>query len=118
MSYFSYQNGALHAENTSLTSIAEQFGTPTYVYSKAALTDHFLAYANACTAGGREAAESLVCYSVKSNSNLAVLQLLSQLGSGRQTSATARTTLVFPRCVLFEFFLNISQSFSSSAARA
>ncbi|MGZ9710959.1 diaminopimelate decarboxylase [Glaciimonas sp. GNP009] len=82
MSYFSYQNGALHAENTSLTSIAEQFGTPTYVYSKAALTDHFLAYANACTAGGREAAESLVCYSVKSNSNLAVLQVLSQLGSG------------------------------------
>lgn len=82
MSYFSYQNGVLHAENTPLSNIAQQFGTPTYVYSKAALVDHFSAYANACTAGGRDQADTLVCYSVKSNSNLAVLQVLNQLGSG------------------------------------
>src|SRR5437773_4840110 len=82
MSYFSYQNGVLHAENTPLSSIAQQFGTPTYVYSKAALVDHFSAYASACTAGGRHQADTLVCYSVKSNSNLAVLQVLNQLGSG------------------------------------
>jgi diaminopimelate decarboxylase len=82
MSYFSYQNGVLHAENTPLSTIAQQFGTPTYVYSKAALVDHFSAYANACTAGGRAQADTLVCYSVKSNSNLAVLQVLKQLGSG------------------------------------
>ncbi|MGS0741895.1 diaminopimelate decarboxylase [Glaciimonas sp. GG7] len=82
MSYFSYQNGTLQAEDTPLSTIAQQFGTPTYVYSKAALVDHFSAYANACSAGGRDSADTLVCYSVKSNSNLAVLQVLNQLGSG------------------------------------
>ncbi|MGH8808322.1 MAG: diaminopimelate decarboxylase [Noviherbaspirillum sp.] len=82
MSHFSYQNGVLHAENTALTDIARQFGSPTYVYSKAALVDHFSAYANACKASGRDEKTALVCYSVKSNSNLAVLDLLSRMGSG------------------------------------
>jgi diaminopimelate decarboxylase len=82
MSYFSYQNGVLCAENQPLPDIARQFGTPLYVYSKAALVDNFSAYANACKQNGRTADSALICYSVKSNSNLAVLHLLHQLGSG------------------------------------
>ncbi|NQE50557.1 diaminopimelate decarboxylase [Herbaspirillum rubrisubalbicans] len=85
MSHFSYRNGALHAEQVSLQALAEQFGTPLYVYSKAALVESFSAYANACrTAGRADGAKggALVCYSVKSNSNLAVLNLLGKLGSG------------------------------------
>jgi diaminopimelate decarboxylase len=82
MSHFSYKNGVLHAEDLPLSAIAQQFGSPTYVYSKAALVENFSAYANACRANGRDASTALVCYSVKSNSNLAVLNLLGSLGSG------------------------------------
>src|SRR3569832_1852554 len=77
MSHFSYQDGALFAEKISLTAIAKQFGTPTYVYSKAALLENFMAYANACN--GHDA---LVCYAMKANSNLAILNLLAQHGAG------------------------------------
>ena len=77
MSHFFYQDGALCAEQTSLNSIARQFGTPTYVYSKAALVQSFAAYADACA--GRDA---LVCYAVKANSNLAILNLLGRQGAG------------------------------------
>jgi diaminopimelate decarboxylase len=77
MSHFSYQNGVLSAESVPLPAIAEQFGTPTYVYSKAALLENFHAYANACK--GRDA---LVCYAMKANSNLAVLDLLAREGAG------------------------------------
>ncbi|MES2933538.1 MAG: diaminopimelate decarboxylase [Pseudomonadota bacterium] len=77
MSFFDYQGDVLHAENFSLAAIADQFGTPTYVYSKAALLSNFLAYADACA--GRDA---LVCYAMKANSNLAVLNLLAQHGAG------------------------------------
>lgn len=82
MSHFSYQNGVLCAENIPLSAIAKQFGTPAYVYSKAAVVENYSAYANACQQHHRNGDLSLVCYSVKSNSNLAVLNLLSQLGSG------------------------------------
>ena len=82
MSHFSYQNGVLCAENTPLPLIAKQFGTPAYVYSKAALVENFSAYADACIRHGRDSDAALVCYSVKSNSNLAVLGVLNQLGSG------------------------------------
>ncbi|MGE5648965.1 diaminopimelate decarboxylase [Noviherbaspirillum sp. UKPF54] len=82
MSHFSYRNGELYAENTPLTQIAKQFGSPTYVYSKAALVENFSAYANACKENRRDDSTALVCYSVKSNSNLAVLNLLSRMGSG------------------------------------
>src|SRR3979490_1344274 len=77
MSHFSYQNGVLGAENTALTDIAEQYGTPAYVYSKAALVENFSAYADMCK--GRDA---LVCYAMKANSNLAVLNLLARYGAG------------------------------------
>jgi len=82
MSYFSYRDGVLHAENLPLTALARQFGSPLYVYSKAALTANYAAYADACKKHGRPADATLVCYSVKSNSNLAVLNLLGKLGSG------------------------------------
>jgi diaminopimelate decarboxylase len=77
MSHFSYQNGVLHAESTPLSSIADAYGTPTYVYSKAALLENFGAYADACK--GRDA---LVCYAMKANSNLAILDLLARAGAG------------------------------------
>ena len=77
MSHFFPKNGVLHAEDVALTDIAAQFGTPTYVYSKAALLENFLSYANSCK--GRDA---LVCYAMKANSNLAVLKLLAAHGAG------------------------------------
>ena len=82
MPHFSIKNGALCAEDLALTHIADEYGTPTYVYSKAAISRNYLSYANACHENGRTPQTALVCYSVKSNSNLAVLHLLSQLGSG------------------------------------
>jgi diaminopimelate decarboxylase len=77
MSHFTYQNGVLNAESTPLSQIAAEFGTPAYVYSKAALLENFRAYADACK--GRDA---LVCYAMKANSNLAVLDLLAREGAG------------------------------------
>jgi diaminopimelate decarboxylase len=77
MSHFSYQDGVLHAESAALSAIAAEFGTPTYVYSKAALLRNFSAYADACQ--GRDA---LVCYAMKANSNLAILDLLARQGAG------------------------------------
>jgi diaminopimelate decarboxylase len=82
MSHFSYQNGELCAENVPLTQIAREFGSPTYIYSKAALIENFSSYFDACKKHGRGDDKALVCYSVKSNSNLAVLNVLGQLGSG------------------------------------
>ncbi|WP_426341023.1 diaminopimelate decarboxylase [Pseudoduganella sp. S-14] len=77
MSHFEYQNGVLHAEGVALSAIAEQHGTPAYVYSKSQLTENFDSYANACA--GRDA---LVCYAMKANSNLAILDLLARRGAG------------------------------------
>ncbi|WP_426175803.1 diaminopimelate decarboxylase [Massilia sp. TWR1-2-2] len=77
MSHFPYQDGVMHAEGIPLPAIAEQFGTPTYVYSKVALLENFDSYANACS--GRDA---LVCYATKANSNLAILDILARRGAG------------------------------------
>jgi diaminopimelate decarboxylase len=77
MSHFSYQDGVLHAERVPLSAIAAAHGTPTYVYSKAQLLDNFGAYATPCA--GRDA---LVCYAMKANSNLAILDLLARQGAG------------------------------------
>lgn len=77
MPHFLYQNDVLHAEGVSLSAIADEFGTPTYVYSKATLLENFNAYQDACA--GRDA---LVCYAMKANSNLAVLDLLARQGAG------------------------------------
>jgi diaminopimelate decarboxylase len=77
MSHFFHLDGVLHADSTPLSRIAEQFGTPTYVYSKAALLENFDAFHDACA--GRDA---LVCYAMKANSNLAILNLLARRGAG------------------------------------
>jgi diaminopimelate decarboxylase len=74
---FAYRDGMLHAEQVSLDEIARRFGTPCYVYSRAAIEAAYREFAVALR--GREA---LVCYSVKANSNLAVLALLARLGAG------------------------------------
>ena len=80
MSEFNYHNDQLMAEQCSLSAIAEQLGTPTYVYSRQALEANYMAYRNALDAAG--ANQHLVCYAVKANSNLGVLSLLAKLGSG------------------------------------
>ncbi len=81
MSSFSLKNGVLHAESVALPALAEQFGTPAYVYSRAALEGslrEFLDVLNAHPAGNG----ALVCYAVKANSNLAILNLFARLGAG------------------------------------
>lgn len=77
MQFFNYQNGILHAEQVPLDRIAEQFGTPVYVYSRAAIEQQWQSYDQALQ--GRP---HLVCYAVKANANLAILDLLARLGSG------------------------------------
>ena len=74
---FAYRHGALCVEQVPLDDIARRFGTPCYVYSKAAIRAAYGEYARALQ--GRDA---MVCYSVKANSNLAVLALLAELGAG------------------------------------
>ena len=74
---FSRRDGVLACEGVPLTEIAARFGTPTYVYSRAAIEGAFAAYTAALR--GRP---SLVCYAMKANSNLAILNLLARAGSG------------------------------------
>ena len=74
---FAYRDGALCAEQVPLEDVARRFGTPCYVYSRAAIERHYGEFARALA--GRRA---LVAYSVKANSNLGVLALLARLGAG------------------------------------
>jgi len=74
---FQYRNGVLHAEDVPLPSIADAFGTPTYVYSRAAIEERF--HAIVAPLAGRD---HLVCYAMKANSNLAILATLARLGAG------------------------------------
>ena len=69
--------GELYVEGISLANIAKEFSTPCYVYSKKAIEENYLSYVEALGSQSH-----LVCYAVKSNSNIAVLQLLSSLGAG------------------------------------
>jgi diaminopimelate decarboxylase len=77
MDYFNYRDGELYAEDLPVADIADRFGTPAYVYSRATLERHYRAYDDALA--GRP---HLVCYAVKANSNLAVLNVLARLGAG------------------------------------
>ncbi len=77
MDHFDYRDNRLFAEDVELTAIAEQTGTPCYVYSRATLERHWQAFDRALSGH-----DHLVCYAVKANSNLAVLQVLATLGSG------------------------------------
>ncbi|WP_134681289.1 diaminopimelate decarboxylase [Paracoccus ravus] len=77
MDHFNYVDGVLHAEDVPLTRIAAEVGTPVYVYSTATLTRHFKLFQQAL-----DWTDHLVCFAVKSNSNLAVLKVLGDLGAG------------------------------------
>ena len=77
MNHFQYRNNQLFAEEIPVNSIVEQFSTPTYVYSRATLERHWKAFDHAFK--GRP---HLICYAVKANSNIAVLNVLARLGSG------------------------------------
>jgi diaminopimelate decarboxylase len=77
VNHFDYRNGELHAEAVPLARVAERYGTPCYVYSRAAVTEAYRAF-HAAFAGR----DHLVCYAVKANASLAVLNVLARLGSG------------------------------------
>ena len=77
MDAFNYRDGELFAEGVALTAIAERFGTPTYVYSRAHIEAQYNAYADALNG-----TPHLVCFAVKANSNLGVLNVLARLGAG------------------------------------
>ena len=74
---FSYNNDELYAEDVSISTVSNVVGTPFYLYSATAITENFLNLKKSL--GGLE---NLICYSVKANSNIAILKLLSQLGAG------------------------------------
>lgn len=77
MDAFNYRDGELFAEGVALSAIAERFGTPTYVYSRAHIEAQYRAYADAL-----DGMPHLVCFAVKANSNLGVLNVLARLGAG------------------------------------
>ena len=77
MDHFLYKNGALHAEDVPLSDIATAVGTPFYVYSAATLTRHYLLFTEALSP-----LSHLVCFAIKSLSNIAVLKLLGDMGAG------------------------------------
>ncbi len=77
MDFFQYKNNLLMAENVAVNEIAERFGTPLYIYSRATLERHWHAFDK-----GFGEHPHLICFAVKSNPNIAILQVMAQLGSG------------------------------------
>ena len=77
MDFFDYKNNQLHAEDIAVNELAAQYGTPCYIYSRKTFERHYLAFADAASNH-----KNLVCYAVKANSNIAVLNVLARLGSG------------------------------------
>lgn len=77
MDHFSFRNGRLHAETVDLAALAREHGTPAYVYSRAALENHYQRFDDALAS-----APHLICYAVKANSNIAVLNVLARMGAG------------------------------------
>ena len=77
MHHFHYVNDTLHCENVPLPRIAEEVGTPCYVYSHATLTHHFIVFD-----GAFDTVDHLTCFAVKANSNIAILSLLGSMGAG------------------------------------
>src|SRR5713101_5126215 len=77
MHHFAYRSGVLHAEAVSLVDLAQAVGTPFYCYSTATLRRHYEVFA-----GAFADVDALVCYSLKANSNQAVVMTLARLGAG------------------------------------
>ena len=101
VSDFAYRDGELYAERVPLAAIAARFGTPAYVYSRAALEPRIARFD-----GAFAGTPHLVCYAMKANSNLAVLDLLARLGSGFDIVSGGELARVLaaggdPRAVVF-----------------
>lgn len=77
MDHFNYKNQQLFAEDVAVADIIKQHGTPAYIYSRATLERHWHAFDNAL--GNHP---HLICFAVKSNSNIALLNVMARLGSG------------------------------------
>ena len=77
MNYFTRKDTRLHVENVALDRIADAYGTPCYVYSRAAMEAAYLSYDRALARR-----DHLICYAVKANSSLAILNVLARMGSG------------------------------------
>ncbi len=77
MDYFTYRDGHLYAEDVAVAEIAEAYGTPCYIYSRATLERHWHAFDDAFVDR-----DHLICYAVKANSSLAILNLFARMGSG------------------------------------
>src|SRR3974377_2414484 len=77
MHHFAYRNGVLHAEAVDLVALAEAVGTPFYCYASATLERHYRVFADAFAD-----VDALICYSLKANSNQAVIATLGKLGAG------------------------------------
>ncbi len=77
MDFFNFRDGQLFAEQCPVSQLAEQYGTPAFIYSRATIERHWRAFSDA--AGEHP---HLICYAVKANSNLAVLNLMARMGSG------------------------------------
>jgi diaminopimelate decarboxylase len=77
LDFFQFSNDQLYAEDVAVADIAKQYGTPSYIYSRATIERHWHAFNNAVAEH-----DHLVCYAVKANSNLGVLSVLAKLGSG------------------------------------
>jgi diaminopimelate decarboxylase len=77
MDYFNYRNNELYAEDVAINTIVQKYGSPCYVYSRATFERHWNTFNDALSGH-----KHLVCYSVKANSNIAILNILAKLGSG------------------------------------
>jgi len=77
MDHFNYQGNTLYSEALPVAELASQFGTPCFIYSRATLERHYRVYEEAL-----QVCPSLICFAVKSNSNLAVLNVLARMGAG------------------------------------
>ncbi len=77
MDFFNYKNNELHVEDVSVASLAEEYETPLYIYSKSTLERHYKAFDNALSG-----INHLICFAVKANSNLSILSLMAKQGAG------------------------------------
>jgi diaminopimelate decarboxylase len=89
MNHFHYQDGELHCEEVPLARIADEVGTPVYVYSTATIERHYRVFDEALAG-----LDHLICYSVKANSNLSILKLLFKLGAGADIVSGGELTRV------------------------
>jgi diaminopimelate decarboxylase len=101
MNHFEYRGGELHCEDVPLARIADEVGTPVYVYSTATIERHYRVFDEALAG-----LDHLICYSVKANSNLSVLRLLFRLGAGADIVSGGELTRVLraggdPRKIVF-----------------